>query len=167
MSDTANPILTEFFRHNLWANLALIDFLTTVPDIVLETDVPGTFGTVRDTLTHLVGAEELYLRRLRGDPGRRDPALYETNPDLATLREIARQSGQGLIAYAAAVVGDPTLHETRDGAPHQLPASLRLLQALNHATDHRTQIKTALTQAGFEPPELDGWTWDESGSRES
>ncbi len=33
--------------------------------------------------------------------------------------------------------------------------------AINHATEHRTQIKTALSQAGIEPPELDGWTWDD------
>jgi uncharacterized damage-inducible protein DinB len=42
-----------------------------------------------------------------------------------------------------------------------MPAALFLVQAINHATEHRTQIKTALTQAGISPPELDGWTWDD------
>ena len=157
-----HPILAQFFRHNLWANLALIDFLATVPDEVLETSVPGTFGSIRETLMHVVGAEERYLARVTGGPDRRNPTLEETDPDLATLRERVRQSGEGLVAYAASVVGDPVLHETWDGVPHELPVSLRLVQAINHATDHRTQIKTALTQAGFDPPELDGWTWDEA-----
>jgi uncharacterized damage-inducible protein DinB len=37
---------------------------------------------------------------------------------------------------------------------------IELTQAINHATEHRTQIRTALTQAGIEPPALDGWAWD-------
>jgi uncharacterized damage-inducible protein DinB len=45
---------------------------------------------------------------------------------------------------------------------YELPAALLLVQAINHATEHRTQIKTALTQAGITPPELDGWTWDDA-----
>lgn len=161
-ASAGNPILAEFFRHNLWANVTLIDFLGGVPDAVLETSVPGTFGSIRETLAHLVDAEERYLARLTGGPGPRHPTLEETTPDLATLREHARQSGEGLIAYAASVEGDPILHETWHGKPHQLPASLRLVQAINHGADHRTQIKTALTQAGFDPPELDGWTWYEA-----
>ena len=29
------------------------------------------------------------------------------------------------------------------------------------STEHRSQVKIALTQAGISPPELDGWTWDD------
>jgi len=47
------------------------------------------------------------------------------------------------------------------GESYEMPAALFLVQAINHATEHRTQIKTALTQAGITPPELDGWTWDD------
>ena len=46
-------------------------------------------------------------------------------------------------------------------APKVFDAAFYFVQALNHATEHRTQIKTALTQAGINPPELDGWTWDD------
>ena len=40
-----------------------------------------------------------------------------------------------------------------------MPASLILLQAVNHATEHRSQIATILTQLGIEPPAMDGWTF--------
>lgn len=155
-----HPILADLFRHNLWANLMLIDFCAALPGDVLETNVPGTFGGVRETLTHLVGAEDLYLPALIGGPERRNPTLAETNPDLATVRERARQSGECLVAYAESVEGDPVLHVTWRGEPRQMPVSFFLVQAINHATEHRTQVKTALTQAGIEPPELDGWNWD-------
>jgi uncharacterized damage-inducible protein DinB len=35
--------------------------------------------------------------------------------------------------------------------------SIRLAQALHHGTDHRSQICTALTTLGVEPPFIDVW----------
>ena len=157
-----NPILADLYRHNLWANLTLIDFCATVPPEVLETTVVGTFGDIRATWAHLAGAEERYLPALIGGPDRRNPTLEETQPDLATVREHLLLSGEGFVTYAESVQGDPMLSVTWRGEPYQMPASLFLVQAIDHATEHRTQIKTALTQAGHEPPEIDGWTWDEA-----
>ncbi len=161
-SRVGGSVLAEMFRHNLWANLALTDFCAALPDDVLDTTIPGTYGGIRATLTHLAGAEGRYLAALTGGPERRTPALEQTNPDLATVRELMRQSSEGLIAFAGRVAGDPHLAVTWHGETYEMPVSLFLTQAINHATDHRTQIKTALTQAGIEPPELDGWTWDDA-----
>jgi uncharacterized damage-inducible protein DinB len=164
-----NPVLAELFHHNLWANLTLIDLCATLPDEILEKNVPGTFGTIRDTLGHLAGAEEGYLAGLVGDA--------EVGPNLATLRERALEagevlalsivrehavkSGEGLHAFTEAVEGNPIVRVIWHGQSYEMPAALFLVQAINHATEHRTQIKTALTQAGISPPELDGWTWDD------
>ena len=38
-----------------------------------------------------------------------------------------------------------------------MAAGLLLLQAVNHATEHRSQIATILTQLGVEPPDMSGW----------
>lgn len=154
-----SPILADLFRHNVWANLALTDLCTTLADDILETNVPGTFGSIRETLTHIAGAEERYVSAFVAGPERRDPTLEESAPDLATVRGHLRQSGESLIAYAEAVVGDPVLDVTWRGETYEMPASLFLVQAVNHATEHRAQVMTALTQAGIAPPELDGWTW--------
>jgi uncharacterized damage-inducible protein DinB len=155
-----NPILADLFRHNLWANLVIIDSCAALPDSVLETNVSGTYGSIRDTLTHIAGAEERYLASLTGGPERRNPILEETKPDLATVRELLRQSGEGLIAYAETVEGDPILQVVWRGERYEPPASLLLVQAIDHATEHRTHIRTALTHAGIEPPGIDGWHWD-------
>ena len=156
-----NPVLAELFRHNLWANLILIDLCLTLPEEILETNVPGTYGGIRETLTHLVGAEERYLLALAGGSKRFNATLEETAPDLATLREHARQSGERFVAYAGTVEGNPTLDVTWHGQSYKMPTAFYLVQAINHSTEHRSQIKIALTQAGISPPELDGWTWDD------
>jgi uncharacterized damage-inducible protein DinB len=175
VAQRGHPVLAELFRHNLWANLTLIDLCATLPDEILETNVPGTFGTVRDTLGHLAGTEEGYLAGLV-EAECDSNSDKEASPNLATLRERALQvgevldlaivrehvvkSGEGLIAYAETVEGNPTLRVIWHDQSYEMPAALFLVQAINHATEHRTQIKTALTQAGITPPELDGWTWD-------
>lgn len=160
-----NAILADLFRHNLWANLALIDVCADLPDEALETIAPGTFGSVRATLAHLAGAEERYVSGLIGGPERRNPTLEERGLDLADMRRHLQESGDALIAYAETVSGDPTLTVSWHGEQYQMPASLFLVQAIDHATEHRTQIKSALTIAGHEPPEIDGWTWDATRRR--
>ena len=162
-----HPILADLFRHNLWANLTLIDLCATLPDDVLGSDVRGTYGGIRETLNHMVGAEERYLTALVAEPERRNPTLEETAPDLTTLRKHGRQSGEAFVDYAGTVEGNPILDVTWHGQAYRMPAALFLVQAINHATEHRTQIKTALTQAGITPPELDGWTWDDERREET
>ena len=182
-ASSSNPILADLFRHNLWANITLIDLCVTLPEAVLATNVPGTFGTIRDTLGHLAGTEEGYLTGLIGDSEHGASNDAEANPnlatlreralaagdvlDLATVREHAVKSGEGLVAYAESVAGNPTREVTWHGQSYQMPAALFLVQSINHATEHRTQIKTALTQAGITPPELDGWSWDRVRSGET
>ena len=46
-----------------------------------------------------------------------------------------------------------------DGYERDAPIGLRLAQALHHGTDHRSQICTALTSLGVEPPSIDVWTF--------
>lgn len=38
-----------------------------------------------------------------------------------------------------------------------MPVSLYLLQAVNHGTEHRSQVAVILTQMGVQPPGMDGW----------
>jgi uncharacterized damage-inducible protein DinB len=33
-----------------------------------------------------------------------------------------------------------------------------MVQAINHATEHREQIKSMLTALGVAPPDVDGWS---------
>jgi uncharacterized damage-inducible protein DinB len=44
-----------------------------------------------------------------------------------------------------------------DGTDSHAPRSIRLAQVLHHGTDHRSQVCTALTSLGVEPPAIDVW----------
>ena len=44
-----------------------------------------------------------------------------------------------------------------EGYERDATIGIRLAQALHHGTDHRSQICTALTTLGVEPPSIDVW----------
>ncbi len=44
-----------------------------------------------------------------------------------------------------------------DGYQKHAPIGIRLAQALHHGTDHRSQVCTALTTLGVQPPAIDAW----------
>ena len=60
--------LLEMFRHKTWATLRLIEYCGGLSDEHLDSTIPGTYGTIRETLRHIVDAEEGYLSILTREP---------------------------------------------------------------------------------------------------
>ena len=52
-----------------------------------------------------------------------------------------------------------------DGSETHAPRGIRIAQALHHGTDHRSQICTALTSLGIEPPAIDVWDYGQQAGR--
>ena len=55
--------------------------------------------------------------------------------------------------------------QSADGEFHTT-VGVRLAQVLHHGTDHRSQICTALTSIGIEPPDVDVWSYAEATGRD-
>jgi uncharacterized damage-inducible protein DinB len=153
--------LAELLHHHLWANLRLLDTCATLDPEQLEASAPGTYGTIRATLEHLVNAEQGYLMRLTGrQPERRFKA--GDNPSIAELSEQARQSGEALLALAGEMRSTDIVEAEWEGQRWQFPASVMLVQAINHAAEHRTNVTTILAQLGINFPAedfIDGWAY--------
>ena len=153
--------LVEMFRHNAWANEQLFDACVGLSDTQLDATLVGTFGSVRDTLVHIVGAQERYVAALAESGPVSVIREREPFPGLAELRDGARTSGAALIDLAAEAQAGATVTTTYRGEDFTLPVWLLLVQAINHATEHRAQVAAILTQQGSEPPSMDGWTYHE------
>jgi len=152
--------LADAFGHHVWATLTLIDACRQLDSNQLSTAVPGTYGSILDTMRHTVGADSGYLSVLtRGRLARID----EDSMDLDRLRAVMVTNGA---AWAALLDEHPDPAEvlTRhrdDGSATGAPIGIRLAQAIHHGTDHRSQICTALTILGIEPPDIDVWRYAE------
>jgi uncharacterized damage-inducible protein DinB len=155
----SRPPLADAFGHHVWASLRLIDTCLALTPEQLAASVPGTYGSILDTVRHLVSADRSYLELLSGGAVQPIDAAVEDAMDLAALRTVMAENGH--VWTTAAVLGlDPTLVLTRrraDGSTSSAPVGIRLAQVIHHGTDHRSQICTALTTLGVTPPEIDVW----------
>src|SRR5262245_57460311 len=62
---TSSEVLHGMFGYHFWATETLIDHLDRLPSGKLDASVPGTYGSMIDTLTHMIDADSRYLLRLR------------------------------------------------------------------------------------------------------
>lgn len=154
--------LAELFKHNLWANLQMIDVCEKLTDEQLDATFPGTYGTIRNTLVHLVGEEERYLDRLAGRP-RSAYREREGFKSFDLIREIATASGESLIQIVEQNNLPDVLRGTApNGRISEVNNDVLILQTINHSTEHRTHINTLLAQLGIQPFNLDGWAYGEA-----
>ncbi len=152
----SRSLLADAFAHHLWATLRLIDACLGLTGEQVGTGVPGTYGSILETMRHLVGADSSYLFALTGG---RIPVIDEDRMDLPELRTAMEGNGASWASLVAQGL-DPdsvVVRHRGDGSESHAPMGIRLAQALHHGTDHRSQICTALTTLGVEPPAIDVW----------
>ena len=156
-------LLDDAFAHHIWATQRLIDACATLTREQLVTSTPGTYGSIMATLAHLVSSDGWYLSFFREQPA---PIDEESNVTLVELRVAITVNGA---AWRDILAGDldpeADLVERGEGWEFHQPAGLRLAQAIHHGTDHRSQVCTALTSQGIEPPEIDLWAYGEATGR--
>jgi len=159
-----SPLLADAFGHHVWASIRVLDACATLDDAQLATTVPGTYGSIIDTLRHLVDGDVFYLNVLRG--GEPEPFDKERS-DPSTLRAVM---GAHDSVWQRLIVGDldpaTVVVEYEDsGYETHAPLGIRLAQALYHGTDHRSQVCTALTTLGIEPPAIEVWDFSRHDGR--
>ncbi len=160
----SRPILSDAFDHHTWATLRLIDACRVLTPEQLASPVPGTYGSILDTLRHTVGAEGGYLFALTdGTVAEIDESEMGLDQLHATMGELGR-AWASVLARAT----DPDLVVARprdDGTRSLAPLGIRLAQVLHHGSDHRSQVATALTLLGVAPPDMDCWDFADSQGR--
>ncbi len=160
----SRPLLADAFGHHVWATVRLLDSCLVLSPDQLATTVPGTYGSIIETMRHLVGADASYLYVLSGG---RTAENEEDGMDLQELRAVMQRNGPAWASLAGQDI-DPDATVTRhrdDGSESHAPMGIRIAQVLHHGTDHRSQICTALTTLGVEPPSIDVWDYAQQDGR--
>lgn len=149
-------ILARIFEHNNWANQKILEACAVLTDEQLDAPPQSaTEGSIRSTLLHLVSAQNGYLRLLTLPlEERRDRIAVE----FIDIKRSLEASGEQLLELARDTGRLPSARiQTRD--EYLVEPWVIMLQIINHATEHREQIKSMLTALGIEPPSMDGWDY--------
>ncbi len=151
--------LDIFFRHNLWSNLALFDACMALDEEQLAFSAEGTFGSIRSTLAHIVFAEERYIFHITSGKQSADAQRPTATTPLAELRSRVAASSTTLTQLATTLDGSQRVRIGTDEEGFEITVEALLLQAIHHATEHRTQIQSMLGQMQLEPPGLSAWRY--------
>lgn len=155
-----NDGLVDAFRHSAWATQTLLACCRELSEEQLRATVTGVYGSVIDTLRHIVAAEASYLFRLTGEEPSWD-RREASPPDLATLTQRAQELAQRWEQFLSTPFDAERLLPIAwpDRGDYEVPAGVVLAQALHHADDHRSQVCTVLTTIGVAPPQLGVWNY--------
>ena len=148
--------ITELIRYNNWANQQVLAACQKLSQDQLAATMPGAYGSIRDTMEHIIRAEAYYVELLtstRPQP----PFQWEAKPGLAEMRAYATQVGNALADVINHVRLTDRVSQEWPGKQVHYQALAVFIQIINHGIEHRTNITTILNQGQVTPPDVDGW----------
>jgi uncharacterized damage-inducible protein DinB len=137
--------------YHVWARERLLAAVAVLSPEQFCRDLGSSFASVRDTLAHVYGADEVWYERWRGGTpsGLPSPGRF---PDLAALRSawagldpqvrdlVAGLGSEGLLRTIT--------YRAFNGQQATLPYWQMLQHVVNHGSYHRGQVTTLLRQLG-------------------
>jgi len=150
--------MRTLYEYDAWANARTLNACAALTQEQLTRNLGNSFGSVRDTLVHIVGAQMIWLERLHGSSpaGLPKPDAY---PDLLAVRAQWAETEPTLRAYVSGLSAADLerILEFRNAKGIVFRDQIgNILQHLaNHGSYHRGQVTTLLRQLGATPVSTD------------
>jgi len=154
--------MRKLFAYNRWASLRMLDAIEELTREELGQDLVSSFPSVASTLTHMVGAEWVWLERWKGT----SPTSF---PDAASLDSVQAirsrwtglwdEQGSYLGGLPHGAEGRLVEYTLMNGTPDKQALGDLMRHVVNHGTYHRGQLVTMLRQLGRTPPSTDYVRW--------
>jgi uncharacterized damage-inducible protein DinB len=166
-----NDTLLYLSRHNMWATRTLLRVCRPLSTEQLNAPGGAAFGTILQTLNHLVVADGGYLWSLGGpqtpwvalrEDLRRRSDDRDAELEDAGLDELARrveETERLWESFFASKEFEPDRGVTLDEGTYECPAWIVMAQLFNHGSIHREQVCAMLTGLSIEPPDLQPWAF--------
>jgi len=166
----------DLYAYNLWANRRMFSTVEELSDQQFARAMPSSFPSIQESVTHILAAEWIWLKRWTGA----SPRATVSDTTTASAMHSALSNGgvaldaiatlSGLRKFADSIEQERqrylgTLSEgnlsTRlnytdmGGKEFSMPLVQLLQHVVNHGTYHRGQVTTLLRQLGAETISLD------------
>jgi uncharacterized damage-inducible protein DinB len=154
--------VTEFldaFRHDAWATAELLGYCKDLSEAELERPgVPGTYGSIIETLRHITGGG--YYRFLVSGEWPSWRTLEQEPPTFAVMEERARDHARFWEAFVTVGFDPDAMTKSSDGeVEYETPIGVIVAQALHHANHHRSEICVNITSMARTPPDVSAWKY--------
>lgn len=156
---TLESLLKDYAEFNLWANTQTVNWLKIKPLDLMEREMPSSFPSIRDTLLHIWGAEEIWLERLRLVP----PTTFLSQRFTGTVEDVFEgilKNSEAFVAYVQdlpdADFQEVCSFKLLNGTEDSRSRAKMIHHCMNHSTYHRGQIVTMARNFGLtDPPSTD------------
>jgi uncharacterized damage-inducible protein DinB len=150
--------LEVLYDYSYWANRKLFDVIAQLTPEQFTQLVAGSYGSIRNTMVHVLSAEAGWLERCGGP--KRGPRL---NPaDFPTVESVVQAWNrvEVQVRQFLATLKDEDLARNAEYATDQseklsMPLGELLQHAANHGVHHRGQVALLLRLLGHAPGDLD------------
>ncbi len=141
----------NLYQYDSWANRRTLECCAQLTPEQFTRSLGSSFGSVRDTLVHIMGAQWVWLERWHGRTSAGLPAAADF-PDFESVKRRWAEVERDLTDYVASLTPED-LHrviqfKSLAGVPHSQELWPCLQHLANHSTYHRGQIATMLRQLG-------------------
>jgi len=150
--------LESLYDYSYWANRKLFNVISRLTPEQFTSPVAGSYGSIRNTLVHVLSAEWGWLDRCGGP--KRGPRLNpEDYPTLESLIATWSKVEVDLRKFLAGLK-DEDLALSADYATDQsktvsMPVGELMQHAANHGVHHRGQVALLLRLLGYAPGNFD------------
>ena len=150
--------LRHLFDYSYWANEKLFRVISQLTPEEFTRPVAGSYGSVRNTLVHVLSTEWGWLDRC-GGPERGPRLEAEDYPTVESLKE-DRDRVETYMHGFLNKLEDQDLDRDAEyrgagGAKRSMPVGELLHHAANHAVHHRGQVALLLRELGHAPGNVD------------
>jgi uncharacterized damage-inducible protein DinB len=155
--------LGRLLEYTVWANRRVVRAAATLSVNDFKRDMGGSHGGVRGTLTHILGAEWIWLERWKGvSPSRGlDEGEFK---DVLALRArfklIEAHRDAWFESLKERQVGEVVAYKSLAGAAYQNPLWQLVQHVANHSSYHRGQLINMYRALGAKPVATDMVVWD-------
>lgn len=141
-------------RQNAYANQILFQEASKLSLETLEATKSASRESAYRLLVHLLTAETLYFRQIKGDNGR--VIDKEATASLDSLVAIAAQHGPEFLEYVSALTDEDlerdTIFQFSNGGRVHYPVWQLLTQVFMHSNQHRGELSILLSELGHPLP---------------
>lgn len=155
--------LGRLLEYTAWGNRRIVRAAATLSVDDFKRELGGSHGGVRGTLTHILGAEWIWLERWKGvSPSQRlDEGEFK---DVLALRARFKLVEAHRDAWFESLkerqVGEVVAYQNLAGAAYQNPLWQLVQHVANHSSYHRGQVIHMLRALGAKPVATDMVVWD-------
>lgn len=146
-------------RYNRWQNHSLYGAADTLDDAARRKDRGAFFGSIHDTLAHILWGDTLWMSRFDGWEPPTDKAGIVI-ADWEGLKQSRKAADARFIDWGTRVSqsdleGEFSWHSAVLRRDFTKPKAVCVMQVFNHQTHHRGQVHAMLTAAGAKPDDTD------------